>query len=112
MSASCFKGSCDSLGTGLTLGEGLQEGGQEPQEGVPSWAGNPGSGTHRPLASALLPCPPHPQRPLLSLRALQPQLHQAWIASFLALFAEQQVEEWGLLPTAPLPSHLLLHPPG
>lgn len=36
----------------------------------------------------------------------------ARIASSLALFAEQQVEEWGLLPATLLLSHLLPLPPG
>lgn len=55
--------------------------------------------------------PPHPMA-TFPLRALKPQLHPARIASFLALFTEQQVEEWGLAAAAQLPSHLLPLPPG
>lgn len=38
-----------------------------------------------------------------SVSAWQPQLHPARIASLLALFSEQQVQEWGPQPAAPLP---------
>lgn len=56
---------------------------------------------HRPKCLLATHCPAHPGCPLF-LPAVQPQLHQTRIASFLALFAEQQVEEGGLLPTSPL----------
>lgn len=87
----------------MTLGEGLQE-----EASIE--LGIQGQASTGPCLPATH-CPAHPGCPLF-LSALQPQLHQTRIASFLALFAEQQVEEGGLLPTSPLPSHLLPLPPG
>lgn len=100
MSGSRFKGSCDCLVRGLSLGEGLQGEARSHTLGWESGVGRPQAPCIRPAAR----CPPHPQHPLFLSGPRSLSCNQARIASFLALFTEQQVEEWGLLSAPPPPS--------